>query len=77
VEAEGAICLAVWLFFYHVPAHSEPDMQDDAWYDICITVSGKDAKWLRQQMTEHGIKTGQPPRPAPPGRIPGPDGRLR
>jgi hypothetical protein len=59
-----ATCIAVWLlFFYYLPAQSEPDMQDDVWYDMCITVSGKDGKWLWRQMMEHGIKIGTPPRP--------------
>jgi hypothetical protein len=70
----AATCIAV--FFYYVPAHSESEMQDDAWYDMCVTVSGKDAKWLMRLATKRGIKMGVPPRPASPGRIPGPDGQL-
>jgi hypothetical protein len=54
-----ATCIAVWLFFYYLPAHSEPDMQDEVWYDVCLNAMGQDAKWIRQQITERGIELGQ------------------
>jgi hypothetical protein len=83
----AAICIAVWLFY--APAHSEPgepNMQDDHWYDVCVTLAdgskrcatllGKDVKALEQEnMKRGGNKKMEQVPPQPPGRIPGPDGR--
>jgi hypothetical protein len=53
-----AICAAIWLFFYYVPAHGEePKIEDSWWYDFCVPIRDGDREWFMKELDKREIKS--------------------
>jgi hypothetical protein len=56
-----AICAAIWLFFYYVPAHGEePEIEDSRLYDFCVPIRDSDVEWFRKELDKRAVRIKSP-----------------